>query len=167
MRIVSIFTVRFEFSRSWIMLNMHDYEGLDRWLGLAERAAKTDEEKMIVALQRPTIMAHKSRHAGDVDGLLKWSEAAVVGARAAVDSRPPGEDEAEENIFMRFDAGSGASMSVSGSAAFWAGDLAASRGHMHTALTIARATGITIEIIFCYICKLCWENVFDLTIHML
>ena len=136
---------------AWIMLNLHDYDGVRRWLDLADLAAKTDAEKMVAAVQRPTIMAHKSRHAGDVGGLLTWSEAAVVAARAAVDARLPEEDDAEDNMFVRSDAGFGASMSVSGSAAFWAGDLAASREHMQTALTIARGTGIAIEIVFCYI----------------
>lgn len=133
---------------SWIMLNMRDYTGMDHWLELAAGSSATDIERELVAMQTATIRAHQARHLGDVARLESYSRDALALSHAAQKSGELLPE--EENVFLQHEAGFGAASSVSGSAAFWASDFAASREHMTVASTVARTTGMAIEIVFCY-----------------
>lgn len=129
---------------SWTMLNLRRYDDLDRWMGLAQEAASDPAIERIVALQTPTLRAHRARHVGDVGKMLQHG-----GEALSHEGLYPGAAESA-HLFLRTDAGRGAAFSVMGSALFWCGDLDQSYEHLIAGLAIARSTEMLIEVIFCY-----------------
>lgn len=131
---------------SWTMLNLQRYDELERWLDAAEMAGESAEERAVVALQVPSIRAHWARHRGDVGEMLAHSEDAY----AAVGAYPSETEVAD--LFRRSDAGLGAAISVSGAAAFWAGDLDTAVERLSEGVLAAQKNNIVLEVIFCYGC---------------
>jgi LuxR family maltose regulon positive regulatory protein len=129
---------------AWILLNLRRHEAIELWLDRAGSSADSDAHRAVVAVQAPTIRAHRARHLGDVGEMIRHSNQAVENSR-------PVPDREATNIFLRMEAGHGAAMSVWGCSLYWSGDLEASRASITDAVSIAISTGMTLEIVFCYL----------------
>lgn len=131
---------------SWTMLNLRRYDELEEWMTRAEAAATTPSHERILALQLPTIRAHRARHEGNVGAMVHCAEMAL----ANEDDYPSGDEAEALELWLRVDAGRGAAFSSLGAALFWAGDLDRGHDHVATGLTVARQTNMLLEVIFAY-----------------
>jgi LuxR family maltose regulon positive regulatory protein len=129
---------------SWTMLNLRQYDELERWIVLSEQSARSEIERHAVARHIPTLRSHRARHTGDVGAMVQH-------AREAVDDEPhfPTPEEAG-SLFLRPEAGRGAAQSALGSALFWAGEADSGTDYLLDALATARSANVLIEVIFCY-----------------
>ncbi|MEM8926100.1 MAG: hypothetical protein AAGD35_21550, partial [Actinomycetota bacterium] len=101
-------------SMAWVALNLRRYDELERWLAIAAANVADDADRVSVAVQAPTIVAHRARHLGDVGEQLRASAEAVA-AYDRVDARLVPE--------LQFgEAPGAAARSGAAAAAYWAGD---------------------------------------------
>ncbi len=127
---------------AWLALNLRRYDELDRWLAQAAANAAHPAEEASVALQGPTIRAHRARHEGDVGALLEWAAEAVAAATTPVDLDVP---------VLRFgDEGRGAALAVAATAAYWAGRPDLARDRLVEAQDVGRSKAMVLEQVFRY-----------------
>ncbi len=133
---------------AWIALNLRWHDQIDGWLERAAQSAASELERFVVATQTASIRAHRARHLGDVGMLVEHANQGVQMARSREANALP-EDDDQASVLLRREAGYGAALSVSGSAAFWSGDPGSCMDQMRESILIARSTGMTLEVVFC------------------
>ncbi len=137
---------------AWIMLNQRRPAECDEWISNAERVAIDEVEQRIVAFQKASVCSHRARHVGDVGTMVSEAERAraIVASSDGFSESDSAVGEMEAG-FLGSEAGLGAVLSVSAAAAFWSGDLDASRSYLIDSLAIARELNMIIEVVFCYL----------------